>query len=251
MKRTIAGRLAAAMALSMALQPAAAQDGDAIRAEALRASQKERAQTIPLEKPPEIGAPVREIVDGRINWTEMKTQMALSVRRDAATQQTISRVTVRPPGMRAVAADRFKNVRAVEINQAQVPVLAPEGDRVGATLKVYAQGQSYSATAEVDDGVSMRMSGARKKLVLGDAAAARAKFSAMRRQERTLASVDARYLIARSDSSTDLSFAKFGAGYVLSLMCDEPETDARCLGDDFIVALASNLMLLNPEAGGE
>ncbi|HBS30980.1 MAG TPA: hypothetical protein DEA40_04455, partial [Parvularcula sp.] len=81
--------------------------------------------------------------------------------------------------------------------------------------------------------------------------AARAKFSAMRRQAKTLASVDAQYLITRSDSATDLSFAKFGAGYVLSLMCDAPDTDLRCTGDDFIVALASNLILLNPEAGGE
>lgn len=251
MKVMNATTLSAGVLLMAAALPAAAQNDDGARAEALRASQQERAQTIPREKPPEIGAPAREVIDGRINWTEMKTQMALSARRDIAAQQSVSRSVNRPPGLRAVEAATFKNVRAVEINQAQVPVLAPEGGRINATLKVYAQGQSYSATAEVADDVSMRMSGARKKLVLGDAKAARAKFSAMRREEKTLASVDAPYLITRSDSATDLSFAKFGAGYVLSLMCDEPETDVRCLGDDFIVGLASNLMLLNPEAGGE
>jgi hypothetical protein len=230
--------------------PALAQDDDAA-AERLRASAKERALTIPRVNPPEIGAPAREIVDGDINWTEMRTELAISARRDIGAQQTRTAVVSRPAGMRAVSADRFKVVRAVEVNRAQVPVLAPEGDRIAATLKVYAQGDSYSATAEVADGVAMRMSGAKRKLVLGDAGAARSKLAAMRQERKTLASVGAPYLITRSDSATDLSFAKFGAGYVLSIMCDDADTDARCSGDEFIVGLASNLMLLNPEAGGE
>ncbi len=255
MNKSMAVRFAAGFAVAFpsagAGTLAAAQNDDATRAETLRTAQKERARTIPREQAPEIGAPAREVVDGRINWTEMKTQVAVSARRDVAAQQTVTRGVQRPPGVRAAAASSFKSVRAVEVNRAQVPVLVPEGDRISATLKVYAQGDSYSATAEVDDGLSMRLSGARKKLVLGDAKAARAKFSTMRRQQKSLAGVDSAYLITRSDSATDLSFAKFGAGYVLSLMCDEPETDARCLEDAFIVALASNLMLLNPEAGGE
>lgn len=235
--------------LFVAGAPALAQDDT--RAEALRADIKARAQTIDRERPPAIGAPAREVVEGDVNWTEMKTQLAISARRDISSQQSTTRVAARPPGMRAASADNFKSVQAVEVNRAQVPVLVPEGGEIAATLKVYAQGDSYSATARVADGLAMRMSGARKKLVLGDAKAARAKFTAMRRQEKALASVDAQYLITRSDSATDLSFSKFGAGYVLSLMCDEPDTDARCLGDDFITALASNLLLLNPEAGGE
>lgn len=240
--------LSAAAALSAGA--ALAQDDDA-QAESLRTKLKERAATIPRERPPEIGAPAREVVEGAVNWTEMKTELAISARRDISAQQSVTRVTARPPGMRAVAADRFKTVAAVEVNKAQVPLLVPEGDRIAATLKVYAQGDSYSATAEAADGVSMRMSGAKKKLVLGDARAARAKFATMRAERKTLASVGSPYLITRSDSATDLSFAKFGAGYVLSLMCDEPDTDVRCLEDAYIAGLASNLMLLNPEAGGE
>lgn len=236
-------------ALLVAGAPALAQDDT--RAEALRADIKERAQTIARERPPEIGMPARDVVEGAVNWTEMRTQVAISARRDISAQQTATRAASRPPGLRAASAENFKSVRALEVNRAQVPVLVPEGSTIAATLKIYAQGDSYSATAEVADGLAMRISGAKRKLVLGDAKAARAKFSAMRRQEKALASVDAQYLITRSESATDLSFAKFGAGYVLSLMCDEPDTDARCTGDDFIVALASNLLLLNPEAGGE
>ncbi|MFN0024035.1 MAG: hypothetical protein ACKVS5_09050 [Parvularculaceae bacterium] len=259
MTAQIIGRLAAfclsALALAATPPAANAQEDDGARAESLRASLKTRAQTILRDRPPEIGLPAREVVESRINWTEMKTQAAISARRDSAARQSVTVAVVRPPGLRAAAADRFKGVRAVEVNRAQVPVLVPEGGtsagRVGETLKIYAQGDSYSAISEIDAGVSMRISGTRKKLVLGNASAARAKISAMRAQRRTLASVDAPYLITRSDSATDLSFAKFGAGYVLSVMCDDPDTDARCLEDEFIVALASNLMLLNPEAGGE
>lgn len=248
--RRSASAIAGAAMMFAAGATAQAQDDEAA-AERLRASAKERALTIPRESPPEIGAPAREAVEGRINWTEMRTELAVSSRRDVAAQQTLTRAVVRPPGMRAARLENFRAVRAVEVNSAQVPVLAPEGDRIAATLKVYAQGDSYSATAEVADGVSMRLSGARRKLVLGDAKAARDKFAAMRREQRTLESIGAPYLITRSDSATDLSFSKFGAGYVLSLICDEPDADARCLGDDFIVGLASNLILLNPEAGGE
>lgn len=248
LKRTAAGLAGAAL---LAGAPPAMAQGDEATAERLRLSAEERALTIPRENAPEIGAPAREVVDGRINWTEMRTELALTARREVAATTTTTRAVARPPGLRAVAADRFKGVRALEINRAAVPVLAPEGERIAATLKVYSQGDSYSALAEVAPGLAMRMSGAKRKLVLGDAKAARAKFSALRSEQRSLASLDTPYLITRSDSATDLSFSKFGAGYVLSLMCDEPETDARCLGDDFIVGLASNLMLLNPEAGGE
>ena len=242
---------AAALGLAAGAQAQSAAQDDDERAESLRARLKERAMTIPRDRPSEIGVPAREVVEGGVNWTAMRTELAISARRDVAAQQTATRAIARPPGLRAVAADRFKSVRAVEVNRARVPLLVPEGGLIGETLKVYAQGESYSATAEVADGVSMRISGAGRKLVLPDARAARAKVAAMRSDRKTLESVGAPYFITRSDSATDLSFAKFGAGYVLSLMCDDPDSDVRCREDDFIVALASNLMLLNPEAGGE
>lgn len=251
MKPAFLNRIAAGLAGAAIIAGPAFAQGDEAAAERLRAADKERALTIPRTNAPGIGAPAREVIDGRINWTEMRTELALTARREVAASTATTRAVARPPGLRASGADRFKLVRAVEINRAAVPVLAPEGERIAATLKVYSQGDSYSALAEVAPGVAMRMSGAKKKLVLGDAKAARAKFSALRAEQRTLPSLEVPYIITRSDSATDLSFAKFGAGYVLSLMCDEPETDARCLGDDFIVALASNLLLLNPEAGGE
>lgn len=152
--------------------------------------------------------------------------------------------------MRAASADSFKNVAAREVNVTRLPVLAPEGARIAQTLKVYSLGDSYSATAEVEDGVAMRMSGARRKVVIGDLKSARTRIAGMRKAQSQLESMDTPYLVTRSDSSTDLTFAKFGAGYVLSIMC-ENSADARCADDAFIEKLASNIILMNPEAGDE
>lgn len=227
-----------------------AQTNDPEAGDRIQEELAERALTRPLQKAPPLGQPAGEIVEDKINWTEMRTELALTQRREIAARQSTTAALPRPSGMRAAAAETFKNVALREVNVTRLPVLAPEGARVAQTLKVYSLGDSYSATAEVENGVSMRMSGTRKKIVIGDVKSARARLSAMRDNRKTLGSVSAPYFVARSESSTDLTFAKFGAGYVLSIMCDDP-ADARCAEDGFITNLASNLILMNPEAGGE
>ncbi len=227
-----------------------AQTPDSAAADRLQAAQASQALTRARIDPTPLGQPAQEVAEGSINWTEMKTELALTQRREVAARQSVTAAIARPPGMRAASAQNYKNVTVREVNVTRLPVLAPEGARIGQTLKVYSLGDSYSATAEVEDGVAMRMSGARKKIVVGDLKSARTRIASIRKERAALASVAAPYFIARSESSTDLTFAKFGAGYVLSIMCDDP-SDARCAGDEFITKLASNLMLLNPEAGGE
>ena len=229
---------------------ASAQTNDPEAGARLHDALRERALTRPRLAPPPIGLPARPIEESEINWTQMRTALAISARRDAGASQTVTAVVKRPPGLRAAPAERFKSVVLREVNLTRLPLLAPEGGRISQTLKVYSLGASYSATAEVEDGVSMRMSGARRKIVVGDLRSARMRIAAMRKEQRTLDSIDARYVITRSDSSTDLSFAKFGAGYALSIMCDDP-ADQRCASDDYITGLASNLLLLNPDAEGE
>ncbi len=229
---------------------AVAQTNDPAAGDKLQAALKERALTRPRIDAQPVGQPSTEIVEGKINWTEMRTALALSARRDLSSRQTPTAVVARPPGLRAAVAENFKNVVVREVNVTRLPVLAPEGARIAQTLRVYSLGDSYSATAEVEDGVAMRMSGARKKIVIGDLKSARSRIAAMRKERKTLASMDAPHLVTRSESSTDLTFAKFGAGYVLTIMCDDP-ADARCAEDGFIENLASNIVLMNPEAGGE
>jgi hypothetical protein len=219
-------------------------------ADALESDLKKRALTRAVADPTPVGEVAKETVESDIKWIEMRTELALTARREAAAAQTVTRAVARPPGMRAAPAENFKTVVVREVNLTRLPLLAPEGPRIAETLKVYSIGDSYSATAEVEDGVSMRMSGSRRKIVIGDRPTALKRLRAMRAQEKSLASLGTPYIVTRSESSTDLSFAKFGAGYVLSLMCDDP-ADTRCAADDFIVGLASNIMLLNPEAGGQ
>lgn len=229
---------------------ALAQTNDPEAGDKLQAALKERALTRPRAGAPPIGQASQETIEGEINWTEMRTELALTQRREVASQQSITAARARPPGIRAAAAESFKNVVVREVNVTRLPVLAPEGARIAQTLKVYSLGDSYSATAEVEDGVAMRMSGARKKIVIGDLKSARTRIAAMRQERKSLPSLETPYLITRSESSTDLTFAKFGAGYVLSIMCDDP-ADTRCAEDAFIENLASNIILMNPEAGGQ
>jgi hypothetical protein len=219
-------------------------------ADALESDLKKRALTRAAADPAPVGEVAKEAVESDVNWIEMRTELALTARREVAAKQSATRAASRPPGMRAAPAENFKTVVVREVNLTRLPLLAPEGPRIAETLKVYSIGDSYSATAEVEDGVSMRMSGSRRKIVIGDRPTALKRLRAMRAQEKSLASLGTPYIVTRSESSTDLSFAKFGAGYVLSLMCDDP-ADTRCAADDFIVGLASNIMLLNPEAGGQ
>lgn len=257
MKKSVIAGAAGAAVIGAAGLWAVAQQADRTAGDKLQADLEKQAVTRPAADAPPVGEPAEEVADGEINWTQMQTELALTKRREVTAEQqydpqrrAAAAATARPAGMRAAAADQYEYVEVREVNVTRLPLLVPEGERIRQTLKIYSQGDTYSAVAEVEDGVSMRMSGARKKIVVGDEKSAQARIKAMRADQEMLASVDAPYLIARSDSSTDLSFSKFGAGYVLSIMCDDP-ADPRCAEDAFIINLASNFSLLNPEAGGQ
>jgi hypothetical protein len=130
-------------------------------------------------------------------------------------------------------------------------VLVPAQQRVLETVQVIGQPDAYTAIAEVADGVDMRIAGSRKQLVLERPSGPRASLEKMRAARPPLPGIGARYVITRSVSSTDLSFSRFNVGYVLSLICDDPNRDVRCAEDDFITELASSMALLNDAAGGE
>jgi len=193
------------------------------------------------------GLAAQRIDPAPVDWNGVRSALALTERRDIAAGQVVTRAVAAPDGLRAVASDRFKSIAAREIARPRLPVIAPAAPGVAETLKVYGSPDSYSATADLEDGVAMRIAGSRRKLLVGDVRPARQRFAALN-AERRLASLDAQYLISRSESATDLSFSKFGCGYVLSVMCDDP-ADPRCAEDDYILNLASSLVLLNAAAG--
>ncbi len=215
---------------------------------------EERKQTRPRLAPPPVGRPPVRTDAAEVDWNAARALVAATERRRLAnlSNVTATRAVAFEPttGVRAAAAENLKQARAAEIAAVSIPVLIPNHERVRDTVQIFGQADAYTAIAEIADGVDMRMSGSRKRLVLERAPARREALQKMRAARPPLPGVDAPYVITRSDSSTDLSFSRFNVGYVLSLICDDPENDARCAEDDFITALASSLALLNDDSGG-
>ncbi|MEO1251994.1 MAG: hypothetical protein AAFW81_06595 [Pseudomonadota bacterium] len=215
--------------------------------ERIKAFLEERAQTRPRLAPPPIGRPPLRSESAIADWTAVQRMAEETRRRDASRFSSVAAATTvvqeRLDGVRALSAERLKTVRPAEIERVLIPLLVPSRQRVLETVQVIGQPNAYTAIAEVDDGVDMRMSGSAKRLVLERSA--RPRLMEQRKARPPLPGLNADYVITRSESSTDLSFSRFNIGYVLSLICDEPDTDARCLEDDFIIELASSMALLN------
>lgn len=156
-----------------------------------------------------------------------------------------------PPGLRPMAASRMQNVDAREVERVRVPVLIPAADEVRNTVKVYGLENAYTATALLSGGASLSISGTCNRVVGGDpdVAAFRKRLA---EQAPRLAGANAAYHISRNDFGVDLSFSRFGCGYVMTVECDDPTDDPRCAADDYITGLAQSMILANPElAGGE
>jgi hypothetical protein len=229
------------------------------RLERARTFLTERAETRPRQLPPPIGLPPAGIVEPPVDWALAGRLVQLARRSDAARLDTTRAVTTVPrvssvdggqAGLRTLDGTRLPRLAPAEVDRVNIPVLAPATSEIAASIRLVGQDGAYTAVATAADGVALRISGARKKIVLPARATPRERLKRMRAQRSALPSIDATYLITRSENSTDLSFSKFGVGYVLSVICDEPD-DARCLEDDYITALAKQMVLLNPERIGE
>ncbi len=210
---------------------------------------EERKQTRPRIAPPPIGQPPTRIDSAEVDWDAARALVVETERRRLANLSNVAatRAPVFQPavGVRAAAAETLKQARAAEIAAVSIPVLIPDQQRVRDTVQIFGQADAYTAIAEVADGVDMRISGSRKRLVLDRPPARQEALRKMRSARPPLPGVNAPYVITRSESSTDLSFSRFNVGYVLSVICDDPDNDARCAEDEFIAALASSLALLN------
>lgn len=154
-----------------------------------------------------------------------------------------------PPGIRAMAASRLRSADADEVSRARVPVLLPAELRD--RMKVYGMENIYTATARIDAEARLSISGTCNRVVGGapDTVAFRKRIA---ERPRRLAGTGASYQFSRNDFGVDLSFSKFGCGYVMTLECGDPGADPRCAADDYLTGLAQSMILANPElAGGE
>jgi hypothetical protein len=214
----------------------------------LRAAVRERALTRPRVSPPPLGTPPRAVISAPVQWDEVRVLITDTQRRATG---NLTRATTGAPtaGLRSVAPEQLRRVRPVEVDRVSLPVLVPNAPRVLETVQVFGQENAYAAIANAAEGVDLRVSGTRKKLIVERPQRARQALDRLRASRPQLPGMGADYLVTRSESSTDLSFSRFGSGYVLSLICDDPEGDVRCAEDEYIVSLASSMVLLNQAAG--
>ncbi|MEL7488223.1 MAG: hypothetical protein AAGJ87_13515, partial [Pseudomonadota bacterium] len=192
-----------------------------------------------------------------VDWAAVRMLLEETQARD---RTALQRLTAGPraatgafqsEGLRTLAPERTPRIAPPELSRVAMPVLVPQTEEILATVRVYGQPDAYTANATAADGIDIRISGARKKLVLPAGSDVRSALQRRRLSRPPLPGLGARYVVTRSESSTDLSFSRFGCGYVLSVVCDAPARDPRCTQDDYIVTLADRMALLNVEAEGE
>lgn len=221
-------------------------------AAALRAASDERdsrARTI-------AGRPNLEALREDLKRTETEDAQRSAASGDQATASTRSLAAARrepppPPGIRSMSAANLRSAEASEIARARIPVLIPADPAIRDRTKVYGMENIYTATATIDAQAALTISGTCNRVIGGDpdVAAFRKRLA---EGPKRLSGAGAAYQISRNDFGVDLSFAKFGCGYVMTVECGDPAADARCAADDYITGLAGSMILANPElAGGE
>ena len=179
-------------------------------------------------------SPVRETLPS-IDWGEVRKRLeARPLKKDAFN-----------PRLRLVSRQDAGALAREESDQVRFPVLVLNEPRALQNLKLYGQRNAYFSTTMQDEKVLIRVSGARKKLILATPPPSIKRLKVKRGQRPPLPKLGAPYVITRSMSSTDLSFSLFGAGYVVSVICDDPQKDERCSQDDYIKEIGASLGLLN------
>lgn len=266
-KLLFAGLGLAALAASIGVDVVAAQERTPPDPEAVQQALREKAQRIPRRG---LASALRAAADnrdaraqtiaGRPDLAALREDLRLSSEADARRGDTAPLSSTRsfaaapsapPPGIRGMEAERLRRAAPAEIDRAQIPVLIPAAAEVRDAIRIYGMENVYTATARIDAEAALSISGTCNRVVGGapDTVALRKRLA---EQPRRLGGTNAAYYISRNDFGADLSFSKFGCGYVMTVECGDPAADARCAGDDYLTSLANSMILANPElAGGE
>ena len=192
------------------------------------------------------------------NWAEVRADLERTAGEDAqqqTSQQTLSRAQTRPvappPGLRALTANRLANVERAEVDRVLIPLLLPAHPDIRDKLKVYGMENVYTATAAIDENASLSITGTCNRVIGGDPRVVEFR-KRLAEKPRRLSGTGAEYHISRNDYGVDLSFSKFGCGYVMNIECGNPADDQRCAADAYVGSLAESMLLANPErAGGQ
>ena len=199
--------------------------------------------------------------DGAANWDELRDDLKeKQAEQEAFDRQmramALSRVVteaererLRPKGLRAVSATQMQIARPERVASARLPVIVPLRSEIVNNMRAAVQPNAYTIFAELPDGAFFEMMGTRMRVVGGTDAVIKSRLTERRRSVKRLEAIDAPYTISRHEYGVDLSFSKFNIAYLLTVECPEPETDARCADDAYIVSLTQDMGVLNADGG--
>lgn len=149
-----------------------------------------------------------------------------------------------PPGLRSAAEQLRAALPAPEIARVEAPLLIPAGLRE--EFNIYGMQNIYTAVSAIDQNAYVSISGTCNRVIGGDPNIVEAR-RRLAEGPPQLPGLRAEYHISRNDFGTDLSFSKFGCGYVVTIECSAPSRDPRCASDDYIIGLADSMVLVNAE----
>ncbi|MEQ1930320.1 MAG: hypothetical protein ABL957_07265 [Parvularculaceae bacterium] len=254
---------AGAGALGLVLTAAAQPDNTAAKERAASADDAPvivpRKSRVPSIAAAAASGPVKSA--GSVDWDAVKEEVDEAKASDAEFQRQVrameltrplsesEKQKMRPKGLRTAAPQQFKRVTSGEVRETRVPVLVPMLPDMMGAMKVAARENAFSAFGDMPDGDYVEVIGTRMRVVGGTS-----ETMSMRRQARAaampeLAALSAPYEISHHEQGVDLSFSRFNVAYQISVYCKDPDGDAHCSGDEYVVSLADSLAILNPEEG--
>jgi hypothetical protein len=175
--------------------------------------------------PPTAGTPEdRRLMP--IDWAEVQA----SVRAQRLPRASIKQLTI-----------------AAGAPQPSLPMLLPFDQEIAtkAAVHVFPQAHSYAASMRMAE-VTVEVHGDRRALKLreGDPLLRVVQSKNVAR----LAGADVPYALDKTEGGFDLTFSRFGAAYLVSIECFNPEKDQRCLKPDYIRSLGEKMGLVGKDA---
>jgi hypothetical protein len=136
---------------------------------------------------------------------------------------------------------------AADAPQPSLPILLPFDQEIAtkAAVSVFPRAHSYAASMRMTE-ITVEVHGDRRAMVLSE------NDPLMRivqsKNVARLAGADVPYALDRTEGGYDLTFSRFGAAYLVSIECFNPETDPRCTKPDHIRSLAEKMGLFGKDA---
>lgn len=178
----------------------------------------------PSPAPPATATPGIERKLMPIDWNEV---------REAVRSQRLVRTKVRQLSIAANAP------------QPSLPMLLPVEQRIAAaSVNVFPQADSYAASMRMGE-ITVEVHGERR------AATLQADDPMMRliksKRSALVAGANVSFALDKSEGGFDLTFGRFGAAYLISIECRNPEEE-RCVKPDFVRALAESMGLFGKDS---